>query len=320
MRYYKIVVTNPTTNEIVDTWTSLYSDGTFNPGGLQAYFDIQRFDMSTPKGMSLVRVWGESIKKLQQAKANYTNMQIQVYLGMSAGLPLANASQAGLVLNGTIFQAFGNWQGTEQTLDFIITAGAGTRQTPVNLVMEWASGQKLESALFFTLQRAFPDYSITVNIDDRLVCNYANPGYYGTLTQLSQYMNQFSRSIITDSKYSGVRIAIHDKTITAYDSNTTTEANNGAVALEFNDLVGQPTWIDYATVQIKVAMRADIMVGTVITMPENLLVVTSAASYSAFKDSSAFSGNMLVNSVRCLGNNRARDAEGWVTILEATPQ
>lgn len=319
MRYYKIVVTNPTTGTVVDTWASLYADGTFNPGALMAYFDIQRFDMSTPKGMSLVRVWGESIKKLQQAQANYTGMQIQVYLGMSAGLPLANPDQSGIVLNGTVFQAFGNWQGTEQTLDFIITAGSGSNAAPVNMVLEWASGQKLSAALFFTLQRAFPGFTVTVNIDDRLVCNNANPGYYYSLTQLTQWVNSFSKSIITDSNYSGVRIAIHDKTINVYDSTTTTVANNGAVTLSFNDLVGQPTWIDYATAQIKTTMRADIMVGSIITMPANTLVVTTAASYSAYKSTSGFVGNMMINSVRCLGNSRARDAEGWVTVLEGNP-
>jgi hypothetical protein len=67
--------------------------------------------------------------------------RIQVFGGMSKGLPLANAVQSGLLMDGTIQQAWGNWQGTEQNINFVAQANSsrsgnfGTPDSPVNLVL-----------------------------------------------------------------------------------------------------------------------------------------------------------------------------------------
>ena len=70
---------------------------------------------------------------------------------------------------------------------------------------------------------------------------------------------------------------------------------------------------------LSLASWADIQVGDFITMPTGALSVTTAASYSQYRQQSAFTGRMLVTDVRMLGNSRTRDASGWVTVLEAVP-
>jgi hypothetical protein len=46
-------------------------------------------------GSSLVRVYGVSIKEMQQAQQNMFGMTIKGFAGMSKGLPLAKQSKAG---------------------------------------------------------------------------------------------------------------------------------------------------------------------------------------------------------------------------------
>jgi hypothetical protein len=41
-----------------------------------------------------------------------------------------------------------------------------------------------------------------------------------------------------------------------------------SIAIQFTDLIGQPTWIEPNTMQVKTVMRADLQVGSIITMPQ----------------------------------------------------
>jgi hypothetical protein len=42
------------------------------------------------------------------------------------GLPLANPAQAGVILEDTIFQGYGNWIGVEQYLDLVFFSNSFT--------------------------------------------------------------------------------------------------------------------------------------------------------------------------------------------------
>jgi hypothetical protein len=61
---------------------------------------------------------------LKQA-SNLTGKNIQIYAGFWPGLPLATeeAPYAGAIYCGTIWQAFGNWQDDDMTLDMLLSAG-----------------------------------------------------------------------------------------------------------------------------------------------------------------------------------------------------
>jgi hypothetical protein len=105
-------------------------------------------------GSSLVRVYGVSIKEMQQAQQNMFGMTIKGFAGMSKAYHYQN-KQAGLVLEGEIQQPFGNWQGTELSLDMIITAGYGSTSSPVNITMPWLKGQKMSIALILPSRERF---------------------------------------------------------------------------------------------------------------------------------------------------------------------
>lgn len=316
MRFYDFQIFDKK-GKLYRRYKSLDDYGNFNPGCLMVEFDIQKYGMSTPMGSSLVRVYGVSIKEMQQAQQNMFGMTIKGFAGMSKGLPLSRYKQAGLVLEGEIQQPFGNWQGTELSLDMIITAGYGSTSSPVNITMPWLKGQKMSIALYFALQRAFPDYKIKIEVSDNLVMNYDAPIFCSSLQQLAANLKSISQGIIKDPNYRGVEISIFPgKEIRAWDSETSSRKND-PIKIEFTDLVGQPVWIEFNKVQIRTVMRADINVGDYLKMPKGVLTITQASSYSQYRNISAFTGVFQVSAVRVIGNSRQPDANSWVTIIEA---
>jgi len=81
-------------------------------------------------------------------------------------------------------------------------------------------------------------------------------------------------------------------------------------------MIGQPTWIDYNTIQVKLVMRGDLNVSDVITLPPSLATATQQ-SFLNFQDKSSFTGNFQINEVEHFGNFRQPDAASWNTTVTA---
>ncbi|WP_353613965.1 hypothetical protein [Mangrovibacter phragmitis] len=328
MRYYDIQVTDPDTGKKLDDFCfSSVLNGVFNPNCLMVEFDIQKYGMSTPAGECLVRVYGLDQKSMMQANQNLPGKTISVSVGMMPGLPLATAAynekQYGLVLEGTIWQAYGNWQGINLSLDMIIrygpVASSSNPTGPMNVTLPWKKGQKLSVALTQCFQVGFPSYTPVINISDNLILSYDSPMFCGTLESLSSYLNSMSKSIIRQPDYSGVEIAVVGKEIKAWDNLGNPVKQNKIKKINFNDLNGQPNWIRPQTVMLTMVMRADINVGDDIKMPKEAVqtVINLPGSLPNYRNKSAFAGVFRVTSVRIIGNSRIPDASGWTTVIEA---
>jgi len=254
MRFYRIVIQNPETGQVIvppgfegllggASYTSFVNGKTL-PAAWDVELDIPVIGQATPQGQALARVWGISRQEISQAN-NLNGKNISIYGGMQKGLPLANPAQAGLLVQGVIFQAFGNWIDIhQQTLDFVIMAGSGstaaaqgtgTLKAPKNLVLNWKAGTTLAAALTTTLQTAFPGVTVNVNINSGLIRPNDEIGFYPTLEQLSQYARETSLDIIKTANYAGVSIVIAANTITVSDGSATSSA--AAKQVNFQDLI-----------------------------------------------------------------------------------
>lgn len=304
MRYYKIVVGDK-------TFTS-YAGGKNIPGALNVVLDIPVFPFAQPSGAAWAQIWGISIQDIGQA-SDLNGKDVSIYGGFQKGLPLANPSQAGLLVKGKVFQAFGNWIDTRQTIDLIIYPDTGTNDAPKNIVLNWKKGTKFADALNQTLTTAFPDFSVDVKVSDNLVIPADEVGYYSTLTQFAQYAKAVSKEIIGGTEYAGVDIMVAEDSISVYDGTSPTDP----MQIAFQDMIGQPTWIDPLSVQVKLAMRADLQVGDYIKFPPSI-VTTSSGTTSPFVDAkSTFQGVFQVGQVRHVGNFRQPNADSWVTVVNA---
>lgn len=311
-RYYSLTLTPQGATTPARTWTS-HPNGIYDPGALQIEYDALVGPYGTPTGGSTIHVHGVPLQDLGQAQ-QFSGMTLVLKAGMaSPGLPLINPSQAGTILQGTVFQTFGNWESVDQTIDFTVIPGIYTAGNPGNFLLNWTAGQQLSAALTQTFSVAYPGVQVSMNISADLVQNHDEPHICGTLDQLAQVVGDITEGVFDNR----VTIGIQGGKIVVYDNTY----RPGPIQLNFNDFVGQPTWIGVNTIQLKMVARADLQLGAIVRMPQGLqnapgvITTTAAATPSTVKYQTAFQNNFIVQELRQIGNFRSPDATQWATIV-----
>jgi hypothetical protein len=313
-RYYDMTVSTIATadapSSMVKQWTS-HPGGSFDPGAQNIEFDIIVTPYSTPTGGQIIRIEGISLSDLQQAQ-EFTGLQFTLKAGMKSGLPLSNPLQANIITHGIIFQSFGNWEGTEMSLDFVVYPSSYNIDDPGNIVLNWSANTPLSTALNQCLSVAFPGVPLSINISPTLVLSHDEIGFYASLDGLAQTLDG-----ITKAQGHQVFITLQNGSIQVFDDTYVPVP----VQIQFVDLIGQPTWINPNIMQVKLIMRADIQVGGRIIMPQGMqsapgLITTRAESLpSSLKYKTSFQGAFTIVELRQLGNFRSPDGASWSTVV-----
>ena len=272
----------------------------------------------TVVGASWLRIWNVPLTLIAQSKdfnpssANSTTLQtISVSGGMKAGLPLAVPAQSGLLFQGGILQAFGNWQGTDQTLEFRLVSAPYSAAAPGPFAFNWKKGTQLSTAIRNVLQQAFPGYTApSINISQSIVFTEDQVFYYESLTQFAKWVNAVSHVIVTTPGYAGVSMSIKPNQVVVFDGTAQTPAKQ----ILFTDLIGQMTWIGPQQLNMKTVMRADLSVGDYIKLPPGQ-IATTAASLSSFRQGSVFQGVFLIVEMRHVGNYRDPQGDSWCSVF-----
>jgi hypothetical protein len=310
--------------------TSLLPDGNHNPAALNIEIDVAQAPLHIPTGQSLLRIYGLSLKDLNNAynlgqfgrpptsPDDPTNgARISLFAGMSRGLPLANPAQQGLLVKGSVLQAYGNWQSTDMYVDLIFGPTIGSVDAPYNFVLQWSAGTTLSNALRNTLTTVYQTEKIDIQISDRLTLNHDETGYWQTFEQLGGWLVRRSKAIITDNGYPGVAMLWDGTTLRVRDF---TGPPSPAKQILFRDLIGQPVYIRPNVIQVKVVMRGDLVPFDLVSLPRGGPVTTTAAAFQRFQDQSLFSGNYQIQTIHHWGNFRQPDAASWNTTLEMIPE
>lgn len=358
MRYYQIIVTRPdgtpylfkstgnafapgvTLSSLLPSGPQNPVSGLTNPAALNIEMDVPIAHFTDPIAQSaFLRVWGLGLNDLNSA-SDLNGMSIKLFGGMAKGLPLANPAQAGLLMSGEILQCFGNWKGTDQTLDMLFAVGGdtagggggfmGSGSDPSgNFPFSMPAGTTLAQAIANTLSIALPDIPPTISISPKLILNYDQTGHYSSLYQFASFVNVLSIGIMGDPNYAGVQIVSNGSTINVFDGAgpaTITSASGAASTpvvknIAFQDLIGQPSWIEPQTISFQAVMRADIHQDDVVHLPPTLVTQTSAqnARYAATPQNHlTFTGDFRIQQVRHVGNFRQSDSSSWNTTYRAT--
>lgn len=366
MRYYKLVITDADTGAVFvpDSSTGVLlrqppgagvasfvshlptaAGGLrYNPGCAQIEFNIPVGPYAIPQPGSFIRIWGVGVQAVGSA-SDLNQQNFALYGGMQLGIAgqsgLANPAQAGLLAQGQIFQGFGNWQGTEQTIDLICIAGDAEPVTGA-IIFNWTPGQSLQDALTQSFSNSYPNYDLSFDIDPGLqtqgtVSHVAYPpdalaSFNAWLQQLTQIQGQSlgfdllqavnapAPSPLDTTNYLGVQITLQGTTLKVWDSATFAPK---VWQLNFQDLIGQPTWLRVNQLTFKTVMRADIQLGDDILFPKNLIPPYGLLSPdSAFpgapnRASTVFKGRFNVVEIHHYANYRQPDADSWNTTFVA---
>jgi len=315
MRYYTITISPSSESKKTFTpitYTTLNANGSDNGSALMIDLDVYQNWYHQPSQNGYLKISGVSFTDLN-ASANFVNATITIAVGMSAGLPLANPNQKGEVINGTVIQCFGNWQGTEVSLDFIIAGLAfAAPENPSNFYFNWQQGQTLEQAVRNSLNIAYPTLEIFGSYSPNLVYTEDQAGNYQNLSQFSDFVNQISKQINSDPNYLGASIGYNNQGFIISDGTQEAKKTN----INYTDIIGNLTWIDVSTIQAKLVMRSDLNVGQYISFPRSSPVINVVNSYSQNRNDISFQGVFMINRIRHVGNNRQSDANSWVTIID----
>lgn len=312
MRYYRIEISDQNTGRLLKLFTNRVNNAP-DPGALMVELDISAQTFAIPYGNPYVRIWGIQLQDITQA-FNFSGRNIKVFGGMQKGLPLANPNQASLLVSGTIIQAFGNWVGTDMTLDILIGSASGAPDNAKNIALNWQAGTPLADALSTTLKTAFPKLTQTININPKLVLNNVEPGFYQSLAQFSQYVKGISRSII-GGDYGGVEMTLKENAIVVYDGSSVKAPKQ----IAFTDLVGQPTWVGPFQVQIRTVMRGDLYTSDYIKLPPTLVTVAPGNFFQNSPHQPGFQGTFQIDAVRHVGSSRSLDANSWISNFDVHP-
>jgi len=315
MRYYKITLSTSTTTKTAFntiTYSSLNSDGSNNPMALQIDLDLFQGLFHQPSQNGMITIYGVPFADLSQA-SNFTNADITIEVGMSAGLPLANPKQAGIVIQGTVFQSYGNYQGTDVRLNLIIIPYSISPTAEANLSFNWIEGQTLTQAVSSTLGVAF-NLPITGKFSDSIVATETQPGIYFTMKSLAQYVNDTSLHAAQPVGYQGAVMSVNSNGITLSDG---TAPVKDITAIQFTDIIGNLTWIDAVTIQAKLVMRHDLNVNGYVTFPPGAPTINNATQYNQIRNTISFDGTFQITTVRHVGSSRQPTADSWVTVIDA---
>ena len=320
MRYYDIQVGSGTA---VTRWTS-FVNGQTDPGALLIELDAPVTSFASPVSNISLRIWGVSLQTISSASDFNSDLNatppkavpITISAGMKPGLPLASAAPpAGVIFSGSILAAFGNWIDTNQYVEFVITTDLNVSNLN-NITLDWKQGQTLASAIATTLSGspATSKYKPNIKISDKLVLGSDDQAVFPDIFTFAQHVRSVSQSIGGEG-YAGVDLFLSDGVFNVFDGTSPTVSK----AINFYDMIGQPTWIGPAQMQFNSVMRADLAVGDYISMPKGLYTLTAAAQTQALKYKSAFQGDFRIDQLRHVGNSRDPRAEAWITTVNCSP-
>ncbi len=340
MRRYDIKFLDAITGMLLLWVTSTNADSTVNTGALQVEFDIPTATYASPLSASYLRVYGLPLATV--ATANKLNgSTVIISAGMHKGLPLANPLEYGLIAKGTVLQAFGNWIGTEQTLEIQMMPFTGSSvQTPAYRALpQNALTKHTLSAVFKkgtpvlsiakNILTAYYGSTFTINTDGAkapdLVLTENVSLYHKSLQEFAIWLKTYTQGIVkvtSDGRvYSGYEIDASQGVIRVIDNwLPPLSPLNSIIVLKPEEFIGQPTWVSVVTIQATVVLRSDIKLGDLIQFPKMPTITTSSVA-NQYRQSSVFSTTFQVlgadASIRHVGNFRSPDSKSWVTVINA---
>jgi hypothetical protein len=343
-----------------ESYFSYYSviNGKNNGSALDVYMDVIAHTLAQPRQGSMVRVFG--VSKSDIAQFTYlTQINIEVHAGMNQpGLPLSKQFTPDLLLRGSVFAASGNWEGTNMSLDLACVPlfGLGpeadqTVQDSRRLMLQWPRGENLKSAIQAMLDATYAKsptnpngYNVEIYISDQLISKGGDTEYAANLSGMAKKIKEMTTTrsefkglkTVDGEDYPGVDFKVVNKTITVFDNTvdipTRQHDSKKPILIQFQDMIGQPTWKSAVLLSFKTVLRADIEVNDFVKLPTWLgppyvLNPPNQGQQGApntptgvglpSRNANAFEGTYQILEVHHNASFRQADGRSWITSFDA---
>lgn len=351
MRFYRISFADRATGQLIDKgipaeFSSHDKNGVYNPGALEIEFEIANGWGHMLAAQTHIRIHNPTLSMVEKS-IFYNNTICVIEGGFKQGLPLANPKQAGIVGSGVVQNSYANWLGTDLVLDFLLypssdfgdvslnlSANTGPG-SPIPISFEWSKGSLKDA-----ITNALRPYGITVTGTIRP--QLANPPspiktWYSNYQSFAQAMQALSQSIVDPAAYktggtkgnpettgSGKWQTYYGVMMSWIPNRREIQLNDGtsesgAIALQYGEFVGQPTWLsDSGMLQSVHPMRTDISLGFNIRYPKNLPTQANPSQITIRDRLITPAGaEMWCMGVRHTGRFRDTSPTGWVTYIDA---
>lgn len=359
MRYYKLEFIDPKTNASPASLPPIYStfeshpNNLYNPACPEISFDClitQGNVAQNPFHITLHNVPKEMLGKAR----DFNSLNVNLYAGFKSGLPLANPDQAGLIVSGTVQGCFGNWAGTNLTMDFLVNplqySGSpylnlsaqvySTTAQPYTFKWDPNAGNTFIQALtqFFSNNFGYtcqgtldannewnlnqmPPFKIIFTTFDRFCKELQTVTQSQNAPNKEAPDNKANKSLVGNFQpYFGVLLSMSMTSGTIYAWDGTAPATS-ELSLKVQEFIGQPTWISASgVIQSMHPMRSDIHVTQSIAYPKNISIIvpaqfTTASQYAYFNGENL---ELYVQKVRHVGRYRDPNPNAWVTYIDAS--
>jgi hypothetical protein len=207
--------------------------------------------------------------------------------------------------------------GAGGALSSLLGGGFPGLTKPLNIIHNMMENMPLSSAIQQTLSTAFPQLKMKINISPQLKLNYQDAGVYQNLEQYAGYILNLSRSIMGAKNYLGVHMSVDNGVMNIWDGTGFSASDN----LSAIDLIGQPTWVDVNTVEIKVVMRGHLALNDKLIIPTGTLInfagpagIVSQSSQQ--RSNITFEGMYIsITKITHIGDFRNPDGNYWCTVI-----
>ncbi|MXV36842.1 MULTISPECIES: hypothetical protein [unclassified Saccharibacter] len=293
----------------------------FDPGALDISFRFTQASLSKAEGSTggaFVTIKGVDITTINQA-SNLVNHTLILKAGMSKGLPLSNPNQVGTILHGTIQSSLGNWSGTEMDITFFVSSYQAPELDPtqISYIFHCPRGKSVKEMIKQTTFPAPHKPSIVFKAKEEPIALHDFIGCYTSFKELcvgyGDCWKQMSGNPLT--------VHISGQTITFLDQ----FYERPIKKIDFNDLMGQPTWNGKNDITVTCPLRGDIQIGDLISLPSTTNYLGkysgqfSAQKQTLPKNSSLFSGTFEVTDISYLGSFREKDGQQWQSAITCNP-
>lgn len=280
-----------------------------NLDALRIAFDLRTYTTSDLQGAML------SLYNLPQSfyqnQSQLIDKRIELYAGFAQDSQLLKRLEIKPVMNtllvsGYISNTIGDYANAK--IDFIISSSpVKTRDKTKGVLFELKKGDSVKQKIKQTLSKLYTMSQINIGGLECVAVENQTKTIYSSL-DLNEIATAYNCVIYTD--FQGFFIG---------DLNPKS-GESSPIEIAQNEIVGNPTYSNYSTINLTLLMRGDLKIGSVISIPTKLFAtVTPTTTYITNSPKSFIVGKFLVTKIWHIGDSTNENPQSWVTNLNAVP-